>query len=205
MKHEKTKTIHGHKVQIRELKRKSIHVLFGIAFLLMIAIAGTNFSIQVISICLLLGILVSTMVKKGVHFGFINRVVEGVERDEEKKFPGKAAVLFFTSALVLLLLNYLGIFGSGNSIVLAALGVQIFADASAALFGMTFGKHKLYHKKTWEGSIACFIVATACIAVFFPIHIALIGAFVATAVEVLPLDDNLWVPLFTATAIKLLI
>ena len=89
--------------------------------------------------------------------------------------------------------------------VLAALSVQIFADASAAIIGMSIGKHKLYRKKTWEGSITCFIVATACLFVFYPLPIAIIGAIVATAVEVLPLDDNLWVPIITAATLKALI
>ena len=90
-------------------------------------------------------------------------------------------------------------------IILAALSVQVFADSAAAIIGIQFGKHKLYQKKSYEGSSACLIVAIICISFFYPIYIAIIAGFIATAVEVLPLDDNLWVPLATGFAIRLLL
>lgn len=189
-----------HKIPLRELKRKSIHLLFGIAILALIYFTGTKTSLYILFACLIVGIIVSTLIQKGVKFGFIGMIVTHVERENEKSFPGKAAVYFFLSAIILL-----GIFNTQQTLVLAALSVQVFADASAALIGMTFGKHKLYKKKSWEGSIACFIVATACLAVFYPLPFALIAAFVATAVEVLPLDDNLFVPIITAATLKAMI
>lgn len=188
------------KIPFREIKRKSIHLLFGIAFLLLIWLTGTQTSIEVIFSCLVMGVFVSFLIKKGVNFWFIGKIVKNVERDNEKSFPGKAAVYFFVSAIILL-----GIFNTDTTLVLAALSVQIFADASAALIGMKFGKHKLYRKKTWEGSIACLIVAILCLAYFYPIQIAVIGAIAATVVEILPLDDNLWVPIITAATLKALI
>ncbi|MEI7961190.1 MAG: phosphatidate cytidylyltransferase [archaeon] len=188
------------KIPLREIKRKAIHVLFGIVFLLLIAITGTRTSLEIIFACLVIGVIVSFLIKKGFSFGFIGKIVEKVERENEKNFPGKAAVYFFASAIILL-----GIFPNEPTLVLACLSVQIFADASAAIIGMTFGKHKLYKKKTWEGSTACLIVATICLAFFYPLPTAIIGAIVATLVEVLPLDDNLWVPIITAATLKALI
>jgi dolichol kinase len=49
------------------------------------------------------------------------------------------------------------------------------------------------------------LVAVGCISLFYPIQFALLPAIVATIIEALPLDDNLWVPLFTAITLILII
>lgn len=184
----------------KELLRKGFHVLFGAAFLLLIYILGPKQSVSIIEAFFILGVIISVAMLRGIKIPFLSKTVEKVERDNEKKFPGKAAVFFFGSAIILLIL-----FKSTPQIILASISVQVFADSAAALIGKPFGKHKLYKKKTWEGSITCFIVAFLCILFFFNWQVALIGALVATIVEALPLDDNLFVPLITAAAIRGLI
>jgi len=184
----------------KELLRKSIHLLFGLLFLLLIQFAGVQNSALIIGLCLIAGTAVSIGLRRGHEFPFFRKMVESVERENEKHFPGKAAVFFFASAIILLI-----IFKDQPQIIFASLSVQVFADSAAALIGIKYGKHKLYRKKTWEGSIACLIVSIICINLFFPLHIAIIAGILATLVELLPLDDNLWVPLFTATGIRLLI
>jgi dolichol kinase len=169
-------------------------------FLLLIQFAGIETTTYIIGLCIIAGVAVSLGLKRGHEFPFLRRMIESVERESERSFPGKAAVFFFISALLLLI-----IFKDNPQIILAAISVQVFADSGAALVGINFGKHKLYKKKTYEGSLACLLIAITCINLFFPIHIAIIGGVIATLVEILPLDDNLWVPLFTATAIRLLI
>jgi len=183
----------------REIMRKSVHIFFGTIFLLLVALTGTTTSLLAIGLCFAVGNIISIAIRRGYKVPLLEKIVLNVERENEKHFPGKAAVMFFASALVLLVL-----FKDYPMIVLASLSVQVFADAAAALVGIPFGKHKLYKKKSWEGTTACFVVATACLLFFYPIHIALIAAFVATLIEVLPLDDNLWIPIGTGIALKLL-
>lgn len=183
----------------KEYVRKSIHIIFGTIFLALIYLLGTDISIKVISFFLALGIIASTLIKYKIKIPFLGKIVERVERENEKNFPGKAAIFFFASAIILLFL-----FWDNKTIILASLSVQVFADAFAAIIGINFGTHKILGKKTLEGSTACFIVALFCLIYFYPINIALIVALIATIVELIPLDDNLWVPLFTATALKLL-
>jgi dolichol kinase len=183
-----------------EILRKSIHILFGTLFLLLISYAGTNASINIIGLCLIAGVIISIAITRGHKFPYLEKIVLKVERENEKQFPGKAAVFFFISALVLLL-----IFQGNKNLVLAALSVQVFGDALAAIIGMKYGKHKLIAKKSWEGSLTCLIISIICINFFFPLHIAIIGGIIATIVEALPIDDNLWVPLITGAAIKGLI
>lgn len=184
----------------RELKRKALHLLFGTAILALITALGTRTSLAILFALLIWGVSLSFLIRKGAKLWLLNKAVEGVERENEKEFPGKAVVYFFASAIILT-----GIFINEPALIIAALSLQIFADTAAALVGMKFGKHRLYRKKTWEGSIACLIVATLCLALFYPLYIAVIAAIVATIVEILPMDDNLWVPIITAAALKALI
>jgi len=184
----------------KEVERKIFHILFGTSILAMIILFGTKTSIIVLFACLVFGVILSILIKKGINFGIINKIVQTVERENEKNFPGKAAVYFFTAAIILL-----GIFPNNPTLILGALSVQVFADASAALIGMKYGKHKLYKKKTWEGSIACIIVAITCLTIFYPLPIAIIAGIIATTIEILPLDDNLFIPLITAAALMAMI
>ena len=184
----------------KELTRKAIHILFGALFLALIYFAGVQTSTLIIGLCLIAGTILSIAIARGHQFPHLKKILETVERENEKPFPGKAAVLFFISAIILLVL-----FKNNPSIIMAALSVQVFADSAAALIGIKYGKHKLYRKKTWEGSIACLLVSIICINIFFPLPIAIIAGIIATLVEILPLDDNLFVPLFTAAAIRVLI
>jgi dolichol kinase len=184
----------------KEITRKTIHIIFGSLFLVLIYFAGTQLSTIIIGLCLIAGTLISIGITRGHKFPFLEKIVKRVERENEKTFPGKAAVLFFISAIILLL-----IFKNNSSIIMAALSVQVFGDSAAALIGKKFGKHKIFKEKTLEGSTACLLVAIICISFFFPIQIAIIAGVIATIVELLPLDDNLFVPLLTALVIKILI
>jgi dolichol kinase len=184
---------------MKEYTRKALHIIFGVFFLGLIHTLGTKTSFWILLLAMILGITVSILITRKIKFPILGEIVQKVERENEKKIPGKAAIMFFASALILLFL-----FQNEKTIILASISVQVFADAFAAIIGINFGKHKLIAKKTIEGSTACFVTALICIAYFYPIPTALIGALIATIIEVLPLDDNLCVPLGTALTLKLL-
>jgi dolichol kinase len=97
---------------------------------------------------------------------------------------------------------------SNKRIVLPALGFLVFGDTLAALGGQKWGKHfwKRNPAKTWEGS-AAFAAVSAVWAVFFVRWpVALLGALSGAWVELsqLPYNDNLWVPLLSASALSVL-
>ena len=184
----------------REKLRKIIHLIFGVIILLLIAFLGTEISRLIIAIALLIGIIASILIMRGCKLPLLQKIVEKAERENEKHFPGRAAVFFFASALILLTL-----FQTNPQLIIAALSVQVFADSAAALIGIKYGKHKLIGKKSWEGSIACFIIATICINFYYPLPMAIITALAATIIEAIPLDDNLLVPLVAGITLKLLI
>jgi dolichol kinase len=93
----------------------------------------------------------------------------------------------------------------------AALGFTVLGDATGALVGRAWGRHRFFNKSL-EGALGCLL---ACLAwagyvawaspLTLPVLVA--GALVATLVEVLPipLDDNLGITLAAGYAMKLLI
>ncbi len=183
-----------------ETKRKVFHLIFGTLILLLIYFAGINASFIVIGSCAIVGTFISLAIARGYKIPRLAKLVESVERPDEKHFPGKAAVYFFISTLVIMF-----IFHDTPLVVLAALSIQVYADTAASIMGQRYGKTKVLQNKTYKGSFACFIVAAICVSAFYPFPVALIVALVAAIVELLPMDDNLWAPLFAATVIRLLL
>ena len=90
----------------------------------------------------------------------------------------------------------------------AAVAMFCLGDATASLFGGLISTSLPFNKgKTWEGSIAGFLLAFLAGAFFVPLPFALVGAAIAMTVEVLPLpiNDNVLVPVITGAALTLLI
>jgi dolichol kinase len=83
-----------------------------------------------------------------------------------------------------------------------------FGDGFASLIGKFFGRRRpvFLHGKSIEGSLACFTaVFIAAYKVLPDIHVALIAALTATAVEALPLDDydNLAMPVIVGFMVRM--
>lgn len=189
----------------KELLRKAIHLIFGTIFLLLIYYTGTINSLILISIIFILGLIVSIAIKKGIKLEIFTRIINLVERDYEKHWPGKAALLFFIAAIILLYF-----FRANPIISLAGLATVVYGDAAAALIGKRFGKIKIGYNNSLEGTLACFFVCLICINYFFPFNqynplIILIPALLATIAEYLPINDNLAMPLGASSAIYFLL
>jgi phosphoserine phosphatase len=89
----------------------------------------------------------------------------------------------------------------------AAIAMFCFGDSAASLFGGLMSTSLPFNKgKTWEGSLAGFIFAFLAGLFFVSPLLALVGAAIAMAIEVLPLpvNDNVLVPLITGAALTLL-
>ena len=81
-------------------------------------------------------------------------------------------------------------------------------DSAASLIGGTISTSLPFNKgKTWEGSVAGFVLAFLGGCLFLPPLYALIGAAIAMTVEVLPLpiNDNVSIPIVTGAALTLLL
>lgn len=195
----------------REILRKLLHLIFGTFILLIIISFGIEQSFRIIWMLILAGVMVCLAIKRGTKLPIIQKILSLVEREHEQYFPGHALILLFLSAHILLYF-----FPNSPKIILASISVQVFADTASALIGKKFGKHYLIKnmksmdspqikQKTLEGSIAFFIIATICLSFFFPLEQIILPAIIATLVELLPLNDNLTIPLSTAIALKFLI
>ena len=82
------------------------------------------------------------------------------------------------------------------------------ADSMATIVGKFYGKirNPYNHKKSLEGSIAFFITAFICAAVYAPLKTALIVSLVSCIIESLPVKhDNITIPLGTGLFLGLLI
>lgn len=130
------------------------------------------------------------------------RLFSSVIREQEKN---RASGMPFTAVGCALTFS---LFGAEPRIVSASLLALIFGDSAAALAGKAWGRHSFQIRgqtKSLEGSLACFVI---CLAVFgvlgFSASQVLVGALACTLLEVLPLpyNDNLWIPLGTALALK---
>lgn len=187
-----------------EVLRKIFHLIFGLIFLILIYFFGTTISLQIIITLFLIGLLLAILILKGYKNKKIDYILEIVERNHEKHFPGKAALIFFFSVIILLFF-----FIDYPIIVIASFGIIIFADSFAAIIGKKIGNKFLIkknnYKKTLEGSLTFFIITFFWILMFFPIQIALICAIIATIIEILPINDNITIPIIIAFLLKIMI
>ena len=112
-----------------------------------------------------------------------------------------AAPLYFAFGIVATLLLFPTSAGG------AAIAMFCFGDSAASLFGGLVSTSLPFNKgKTWEGSLAGFIMAFLAGLFFVSPWLALAGAAIAMTIEVLPLpiNDNVLVPLITGAALTLL-
>jgi dolichol kinase len=94
-------------------------------------------------------------------------------------------------------------------VAVLALSFLILGDTVAAIVGKSMGRLRLIGGKTLEGSLACFAVCFGLTLLMpgVPPPVGLVGAFVATLFELLPipLDDNFRIPLSAGFAMELLL
>jgi glycerol-3-phosphate acyltransferase PlsY len=110
----------------------------------------------------------------------------------------------------LLLAALLSIEIFSQPVAAAALGFTVLGDATGALVGRAWGRHRVFNKSI-EGAFGCFL---ACLlwagyvswVTPLTLPVMMVGALVATLVEILPipLDDNLGITLAAGYAMKLL-
>ncbi|MCW4007457.1 MAG: HAD-IB family phosphatase [Candidatus Bathyarchaeota archaeon] len=114
-----------------------------------------------------------------------------------------AAPLYFAMGILLALLLF------PLQVSSAAIAIFALGDSAASLFGNLLSKTPLpFNKgKTLEGSLFGFFFAFLAGSIFVPPVLAFVGAFVAMAVESLPLpvNDNVLIPLCTGLALMLLV
>ncbi len=135
---------------------------------------------------------------------FLFSIFGSLSRAEEKQHA--SGILHTTLGALIVVLA----FGTDRRVISAAIFCVAFGDAAAALVGKPFGRHKIPgSKKSLEGSAACFLACLGvCMAHGYSAGASAAAAFIAAGIEFLPttpwFNDNLWMPLGAACALRAL-
>jgi len=188
-----------------ELKRKIVHILIGLAALLLII--NDIVTPLIIFIILVVGVFLSFLSLR-IRVPILSFFLDNFERSEEKgKLPGRAIIFAVAGSLLVLQLFE-------RNIALASIIILTFADPISHLVGKNFGKTKSFldRRKNIEGHIAGAIISSL-FAMFF-VHpvLAISGALTAMLfesviieIQKIELDDNLIIPLAAGTAMFLIV
>ncbi|MFX1478298.1 MAG: glycerol-3-phosphate acyltransferase [Promethearchaeota archaeon] len=131
---------------------------------------------------------------------------KGIFRKGEQKRFSSMTIFLISTFIMIFIFTRLNII----EIAITALVFLVFGDLFAKVFGLAYGRHKIFENKTLEGSLAytgaviicCYILYTS---IDIPLPVLIIGAVAAPIAEVLPLgmNDNFTVPIISGTAMLL--
>ncbi len=186
-----------------EFYRQVIHLCFGVLMALMIISVHPLFVAFLLVISIFIGAIFTDLISKGYFIPLISGLVKHLDRKDI--IPGRGALFF-----VIGILTPLFIFPP----VLVFLGVLVhsFMDSVTTIVGINFGNHRIYNEKSVEGTLAGFIMNLFVLTMFMNQFwflnpfVVIVTALVASLCELLiPVNDNLLIPLITATTIGVLV
>ena len=183
---------------IGELLRKSIH-LSGLTLPIIYLFLEKPTMLVIIGILTGFALIVELVKWLSPDFGaFFFRIFTPLLRKHERKGAVTGATYYLVSA-------FLCIVFFAKTLAIVCIFFMVLGDMAAALVGKKWGRTKLLGPKSLEGSAACFIVCAGIALVQLNPIIAIIGALVATIVELIPvpIDDNLTVPLISGAVMHL--
>ena len=174
---------------------RPVSLLF-LVFYFVFSIQVCLYVIAVVCLCFVLLDLFRFLHKK-TNILLTEKIKSIFRKGEEKKFSTMTIFLisFFITVLVF-----------DIEIAITALIFLVFGDMSSKIFGLAYGRHKIF-EKTFEGMLA--FVGTVIVFGFvlytsieIPFIILLAGAISAPIIEILPLElnDNLTIPVLSGVA-----
>ena len=172
----------------REIWRKILHM--GVIAALPIAALSKGILVLVIFGMAILYLSHEAYVQNGGSVPVLTEAIRRAKRLREREIA-HAPFLMGAGVLVTVLIFPLKPAAAG-------LLQLAFADMAAALVGILWGKRKLPHSpgKSWEGSIAFFVISLALMMTLYPFPVSLLLALAGAAIESLPYPDwdNFLVP-----------
>jgi len=190
--------------QKREAGRKLLHL--GLGILLVVTLQAGLLNPIILLALILLGLILSILSKKHripILYFFLKRY----EREQEiKQFPGKGLIYYIIGAFIVVSLF-------PKDIASAAIMILALGEPASYTFGIRYGKlkHPFHNTKYLEGLLAGIVAGFIGAFYFVSWQLALAGAFFAMVAESIELrlgraqiDDNIVIPLVSATVIFLL-
>ncbi len=142
----------------------------------------------------------------GIRIPLIAKLVQAAGRENEIGRYALSPIFFATGVAVPLLL--FGTIFSFPYVAAASVSAFLIGDSFSTIGGRLFGRHHypFNKKKTLEGTIIGFSLAFLVLLLMVSLISALLCATLAALVELIPspIDDNLAVPIITATILVLL-
>lgn len=182
-----------------EIKRQLVHAFFGTVLILLIIYFGRIITLEIACLAFSTGIVLSVLVKRGVKLPVIDYFVEKCGRKQEKHFPGYGAIIFFLGMIIILF------FFQDLNVIIGAMVVAVYGDAASTIMGKSFGRYSIVKPYTIEGTVAGIIVSFATLVLFLNPLSAFVTALIGMSAEMLPIDDNLSIPIVSAVVLTLLI
>ncbi|HOT94964.1 MAG TPA: phosphatidate cytidylyltransferase [Methanoregulaceae archaeon] len=171
---------------MQERWRQVVHLLFGCAIALSIAVFPPEWTLPFYAAALLIGSILTDAVERGRRVPIITPLLEELEREDSG--PGRGAYYFVVSALACLVL--FGPFRAGVGIFVLAL-----LDSVATMAGMYLGRHRIYNNKSLEGFLVGTLFTAVLLLPFLSPERAVLVALFGGVIELLsPGDDNLVIP-----------
>lgn len=170
----------------KEFERNLVHLLLGTLLALIVYFLEKDIALIFFGIMLIIGTILSEMIIRGKKIFFLNKFINEFERDIVR--PGLGMLTFFIGVFISL------VFFPSKAVFIGVLALA-FNDSISTVVGIAFGKHKIWGKKTLEGSIGGFFGTMIIAVMFLPIETAIVISLATTLIELFAvLDDNVMIP-----------
>jgi dolichol kinase len=173
----------------KEIIRQSIHAS-GISFILIEPFFNINIIIFFSLVIVILAELIYRIDKKS-YIPLFSKVLRGLRRDSKER----GFVYYFVGVSLALILFNFNLNIANATILILSLG-----DAASTIIGKIYGKNFLpmSKQKTFEGSIAFFLVSLMAALTQLPSIPSFIGALTGSITEAYsPFEDNIAIPIIS--------
>lgn len=180
-----------------ELLRQFFHFLAACILILFLVFFGYLNFLVFIATGIFIALFFSIAIKKG-FLPELFHLRKKVERKTEK-IPLLGALTF------LLGVSITSIVFQKELVIIGSIIVLGFGDSVSTIVGKKIGESKILSKRSFEGTMAGIIASFLALQFIFPAPVALITSLIGMLAELLPIDDNISIPIVSAIVLNFLL